>query len=592
MGTRQWLLSSGDLDRWTLGAAGATAASAAALLWYMTRGCSVKSEYYERVRRRLDLERHRRQLLTQQLTTGGQLMTVRRQLIVELPLAQLIEQLQSGKITATEALRAYQAKAMEITEQYNCITEFVTTAEERAAALDALPESKRGPLHGVPISVKDSIDLEGFDSTLGLAKYLDRPAASNATLVQTLIDLGAVPFCKTNVPQTLMSFGCSNPVWGVTTNIRDPARVPGGSSGGEAVLVAAGGSPLGLGSDIGGSARVPALFSGCCGFKPTCGRVSSVGETSFMPAFTGVLPTLGFLAREPSDVRRVLRLITTPLPGADMYRLDPLLPRVLWNESLESAGRPWRVGYLSELPFCPVTPGVRRVITETVSALEAAGMELVPFQLDCGPAELQLFLQQALPDNGAFLCRALENEVLDVSVADLAHGMKLPTWVRPLISWVLGSRYRFASSRLKAWTADTEQAVVLRAAQDQYVQRTVTRWRAARLDLLLLPGFACPPPPRDKVSELIVGGLYTMLMNMLNFPAGILTVDRETEEDQAALEHYPTPSVELQWFKEASRGARGQPLGVQVAALPWMEEQLLAGMCDIERAIEKHYRKT
>ena len=69
------------------------------------------------------------------------------------------------------------------------------------------------------------------------------------------------------------SFGCSNPVWGVTTNIRDPARVPGGSSGGEAVLVAAGGSPLGLGSDIGGSARVPALFSGCCGFKPTCGRV-------------------------------------------------------------------------------------------------------------------------------------------------------------------------------------------------------------------------------------------------------------------------------------------------------------------------------
>ncbi|KAF0293441.1 Fatty acid amide hydrolase 1 [Amphibalanus amphitrite] len=570
MGTRQWLLSAGDLDRWTLGAAGATAASAAALLWYLTRGCSVKSEYYERVRRRLDLERHRRQLLTQQLTAGGQLMTVRRQLIVELPLAQLIEQLQSGKITATEALRAYQAK-------------------ERAAALDALPESKRGPLHGVPISVKDSIDLEGFDSTLGLAKYLDRPAASNAPLVQTLIDLGAVPFCKTNVPQTLMSFGCSNPVWGVTTNIRDPARVPGGSSGGEAVLVAAGGSPLGLGSDIGGSARVPALFSGCCGFKPTCGRVSSVGETSFMPACTGAG---GSNNNNNNNVRRVLRLITTPLPGADMYRLDPLLPRVLWNETLESAGRPWRVGYLSELPFCPVTPGVRRVLTETVSALEAAGMELVPFQLDCGPAELQLFLQQALPDNGAFLGRALENENLDVSVADLANGMKLPTWVRPLISWVLGSRYRFASSRLKAWTADPEQAVVLRAARDQYVQRTVTRWRAARLDLLLLPGFACPPPPRHRVSELIVGGLYTMLMNMLNFPAGILTVDRETEEDQAALEHYPTPSVELQWFKDASRGALGQPLGVQVAALPWMEEQLLAGMCDIERAIEKHYRKT
>ncbi|XP_043189293.1 fatty-acid amide hydrolase 1-like [Amphibalanus amphitrite] len=586
-----WLPSAGDVDGRAVGVACGTV-SAVALLWWLRKGHSVKSEYYERVRRRLDLERHRRQLLTQQLTTGGQLMTVRRQLIVELPLAQLIEQLQSGKITATEALRAYQAKALEVTKLYNCVTEFVLNADERAAALDALPESKRGPLHGVPISVKDSIDLEGFDSTLGLAKYLDRPAASNAPLVQTFIDLGAVPFCKTNVPQTMLSFGCSNPVWGVTTNIRDPARVPGGSSGGEAVLVAAGGSPLGLGSDIGGSARVPALFSGCCGFKPTCGRVSSSGLRSVMPATTGIRTTVGFLAREPSDVRRVLRLITTPLPGADMYRLDPLLPRVLWNETLESAGRPWRVGYLSELPFCPVTPGVRRVITETVSALEAAGMELVPFQLDCGPAEAQLFMETVQPDNGAHLLRAVADEEVDVCIGTLITLLKLPHWLRRLLRWATDRHFRYLPTRLRAWTADPEQAVVLRAAQDQYVQRTVTRWRAARLDLLLLPGFACPPPPRHRVSELIMGGLYTMLMNMLNFPAGILTVDRETEEDQAALEHYPTPSVELQWFKDASRGALGQPLGVQVAALPWMEEQLLAGMCDIERAIEKHYRKT
>ena len=76
--------------------------------------------------------------------------------------------------------------------------------QDRAAALDALPPSKRGPLHGVPISVKESISLEGFDVTLGLAKYLDKPVETTAPLLQTLIDLGAVPFCRTNVPQTLM----------------------------------------------------------------------------------------------------------------------------------------------------------------------------------------------------------------------------------------------------------------------------------------------------------------------------------------------------------------------------------------------------
>ena len=76
--------------------------------------------------------------------------------------------------------------------------------QERAAALDALPASQRGPLHGVPISVKDCINLEGFDSRIGLAKYLGQPATITAPMLQTLIDLGAVPFCKTNIPQTML----------------------------------------------------------------------------------------------------------------------------------------------------------------------------------------------------------------------------------------------------------------------------------------------------------------------------------------------------------------------------------------------------
>lgn len=122
------------------------------------------------------------------------------------------------------------------------------------------------PLHGLPFSVKDNVNVVGYDSTAGMSKFIDQPAAEDAALVAALRNLGAIPFCRTNVPQTLLrwncgvilflseyknvgfsphSFGCSNPIWGSTKNPWDNERSPGGSSGGEACLVAAGGSLFG-----------------------------------------------------------------------------------------------------------------------------------------------------------------------------------------------------------------------------------------------------------------------------------------------------------------------------------------------------------
>jgi fatty acid amide hydrolase len=130
----------------------------------------------------------------------------------------------------------------------------------------------KGPLHGLPISVKDNCNVHGMDSTIGLGKYLNDPAKNSAVIVRIMMDLGAVPFCKTNVPQTLLSFGCANPVFGLTKNHLNHDLTPGGSSGGESTLIAAGGSRLGIGSDIGGSVRIPAHFTGVVGFKVTKNR--------------------------------------------------------------------------------------------------------------------------------------------------------------------------------------------------------------------------------------------------------------------------------------------------------------------------------
>ena len=129
----------------------------------------------------------------------------------------------------------------------------------------------------MPFCVKDDHDIEGMDSTLGCSRYLFKPAAESAVLVRALQEAGAVPFCKTNLPQTTLSGSSVNPIFGLTRNPLNKKLSPGGSSSGTGSLVGAGGAPFGLGSDIGGSIRIPANFCGIAGLKPTIRRNSIKG---------------------------------------------------------------------------------------------------------------------------------------------------------------------------------------------------------------------------------------------------------------------------------------------------------------------------
>ena len=120
-------------------------------------------------------------------------------------------------------------------------------------------------VHGLPITLKDQIAVAGFDSSLGFSFEANKPNEVDASLVTILRAAGAVPFCKTNIPQTMLSFESGNPIFGTTTNPHDRLRTSGGSSSGEAAMLGSDGVALGFGSDIGGSLRIPAHFSGCFG---------------------------------------------------------------------------------------------------------------------------------------------------------------------------------------------------------------------------------------------------------------------------------------------------------------------------------------
>ncbi|KJH52261.1 Amidase [Dictyocaulus viviparus] len=188
--------------------------------------------------------------------------------------------LQHDEATAVNVLEAYVWKAMEVQKRLNCCMEAFHTAEEVDKKWSKVKD--KPPMYGIPFSVKGNFYVHksilrisrlvpGYDCCIGLAKFLDQPKIDECSIITHLRSLGAIPFVITNVPQALLSFVCSNAVYGTTVNPFDESRTPGGSSGGEGALFAAGGSPFGIGSDLAGSLRIPAAFCGFVTLKPTQG---------------------------------------------------------------------------------------------------------------------------------------------------------------------------------------------------------------------------------------------------------------------------------------------------------------------------------
>src|SRR5829696_6498552 len=167
------------------------------------------------------------------------------------------------------------------------------------------------PFLGVPCTVKESISLKDMPNCAGLVALKDRRAETNAPAVQRLIDAGFIPLGVTNTSEMTMWIESVNRVYGRTRNAYDPHRTAGGSSGGEGAAVGSGGSPVGLGSDIGGSIRVPAFFNGVFGHKPSPGLVPNTGQFPSTEGEAAFMLTLGPLARHAEDLMPVTRIISS-----------------------------------------------------------------------------------------------------------------------------------------------------------------------------------------------------------------------------------------------------------------------------------------
>jgi amidase len=439
-----------------------------------------------------------------------------------LSLIDLATAIRAGKVSSEEAVRTYLDRIDAVNPQLNAVVQLRREAAiGEARAADRAPREQRGPLHGVPITIKDSLDTAGIISaggTKGRAKYVP---ARDATVVARLRAAGAIILGKTNTPDLTMGFETTNLVYGRTNNPFDVARTPGGSSGGAAAIVAAGGSPLDVGSDTGGSIRIPSHFCGIAGIKPTAGRVSRAGHIIDFAGPAESLTHIGPLAKRVDDLAFALSLIAGP------DNADPHVVSAPLGDHTKIPVRALRVAYFTDLGSLTPTSETAEAVERSLKILEKAGCKATPIQIPGADALYAVYTGLLWGDGGAGFARIL------------AHW---GTTESPLFD------------RIKA--ATTLSSADYSAQYDRF-----DNWRSQLLhlfsdfDLLICPVNGGPAPLHGTFSR--PGAAYTQLFDLTGWPSTVI---------------------------RAGTSPEGLPLGVQCVTHPWREDLSLAVARHLEAA--------
>lgn len=464
--------------------------------------------------------------------------------------SELTRMLREGTVKAEDVVTAFCKRAAIAHQLTNCLTEIMfDSAIARARELDDYFKTEGkpvGPLHGLPVSLKDSFNVKGFDTTIGYVSFLERPpAAHNSALVDILLQLGAVPHVKTNLPQTMMTADSENRVFGRTLNPNKLCLTAGGSTGGEGALVKLHGSVLGIGTDIAGSVRIPALCNGIMGFKPTSRRIPFAGKQP--PGRLGspsqILPVIGCKGYSVRDFQLFMKTVIE----ADPWKLDPGVIPVPWRE-VAPAKPVLKLGFITEdRAHRPLHPPQLRMMTCLTNMLEKAGHQLVPLE-DQVPGLYETSLlawKYFLLDPKQTVLNILQegNESFIKSVLGTAYP-ELKDWVPSLD---------------ELWDMNLRRAAIMKAYHDLVVEHD--------LDAILLPTHQSTAVPHDTYGLVP----YTVLANLLDYPCIALPFQRASKADDS---EFVRPEVNYHSTYDADV-VEGAPCGFQIMGLPMKDEELL-----------------
>lgn len=498
---------------------------------------------------------------------------------------EMSQQINAEPHLAKEVLQHYRSRSELVHGQLNTRVVDITSKpfEFPQAVSHELPLN--APLCGVPISIKESIDYLDTPSTAGVPSRQQHRACETSPMVRVLEDAGAVVMCKTNVPEMLMYLESDNPVYGCTFNPWDKARTPGGSSGGEAAHIAAGGSVLGLGSDIGGSIRVPAHYSGIHGFKPTSHRLSLAGTVDeyMAPGQEAIVDQPGPMARHVDDLMLVMELL---VQRQLRRRSDAQTPPVPFNIPA-NLPQGLKVGFYLDDGFFPVSMGCQRVVSDAVQALQTMGIEVVPFSPPVVDEAMAIYFGILAADGGRWADSWLRGDRHDHRLSKTVHIVRRSAWQRQLMSKVLcwfGQREMAAAVQRTGQTSLRHYWDLLEA-QRSYTQSFRQAMRDQGIDLILCPPAATPALKHGASEFLSVVASASMLFNLLGFPAGVVAAS-QVRPEETKLRKSSKDWVHKAAY-ETDLGSDGMPLGVQVVGDLWQDGMVLRMM----QMLEGHFKQ-
>jgi fatty acid amide hydrolase 2 len=295
--------------------------------------------------------------------------------------SRLARMIRSGEVSSLDVVEAHIARIEEVNPVLNALVktrfdEARAEAREADRMLRTLGPEGLAPFHGVPCTVKECFSLTGMPCTGGLKSRRNFIARSDATAAARMRKAGAIPLGVTNVSELCLWMEADNRVYGRTNNPYDPARTAGGSSGGEGAVIGAGGSPFGLGSDIGGSIRMPAFFNGVFGHKPTAGLIPNTGQFPTSGNLPFRLLTTGPLARRGEDLWPLVRIMAGP-DGRDPSCLEMRL-----GEPHEVRLEKLRVFVVEDNGVMDVHRDLRKVLRRAAGRLDDMGARVQQLRLD------------------------------------------------------------------------------------------------------------------------------------------------------------------------------------------------------------------
>jgi amidase len=438
-------------------------------------------------------------------------------------------------VSSVEVLEHLVARIAELDGPINSVVHFdLDRARVAARAADDLTVrgvERLGPLHGVPMTVKDSFQTAGCITTSGAPELAEFVPTEDAAAVARLRAAGAIPFAKTNLPLFADDIQTFNEVYGTTNNPHDLTRTPGGSSGGSAAALAMGFTPIELGSDIGGSIRVPAHYSGVMGHKPSYGIVAGHGQIPGMPGTLtqADLAVVGPMARTVDDLSLCLEVIAGPDRwAAPAWRLD--LP-----PSRADTLADFRIAAWIDDDQCPVDDDTSRVLRDTIDAITSAG------------GRVDLAARPSFTLDKAF---RVYTELLFAALSGGTPRDKLDEFAADPDDTALGWIRRSTAARHRDWLSNNERRLQIRRRFEEFF---------TDYDALLMPVHPCPAIAHDHsmpqfARTVDIGGVERPYLDLWRWIS------------LAALAYLPSTVV------PAGMSHSGLPIGVQIVG-PFLQDR-------------------